>query len=72
MARRAANLPCRENSPWLQGWGAFRVGEVALDQFPLQVWSNLVARRSRNVDTKSFHYGDMRAPSVCAKRSQAT
>jgi GntR family transcriptional regulator / MocR family aminotransferase len=59
VARRAANLPCRENSPWLQGWGPFRVGEVALDQFPHQVWSNLVARRSRNADTKSFHYGVM-------------
>jgi GntR family transcriptional regulator/MocR family aminotransferase len=31
---------------------------VAFDQFPLQVWSKLVARHCRNMDAKSFHYGD--------------
>jgi len=34
------------------------VGQVAFDQFPLHVWSNLIARRSRSMDAKSFHYGD--------------
>src|SRR5215472_13848957 len=30
----------RESSPpWLAGWGAFGVGQVAVDQFPLNVWS---------------------------------
>ena len=49
----------RESSPpWLAGWGAFGVGQVAVDQFPLNVWSSLIARRCRSMDTKSFHYGD--------------
>jgi GntR family transcriptional regulator/MocR family aminotransferase len=50
--------PSRESPPWLRGWGAFGVGQVAFDQFPLHVWSKLVARRCRNMDAKSFHYGD--------------
>jgi len=58
IARRSSILPRFERAPWLQGWGAFSVGQVAFDQFPLQVWSNLVARRCRNMDAKSFHYGD--------------
>ena len=58
VARRSSNLPRLESSPWLRGWGAFVVGQIAFDQFPLQVWSNLVTRRCRNMDAKSFHYGD--------------
>jgi len=64
VARRATNLPRRESSPWLRGWGAFGVGQVAFDQFPLHVWSNLVARRCRNMDAKSFHYGDQMGSEV--------
>src|SRR5208282_2811125 len=64
VARRASNLPRRESSPWLRGWGAFGVGQVAFDQFPLHVWSNLVARRCRNMDAKSFHYGDQMGSEV--------
>ncbi|HXY50299.1 MAG TPA: PLP-dependent aminotransferase family protein [Terriglobales bacterium] len=55
---RRSFLPRRESSPWLLGWGAFGVGQVAVDQFPLRVWSSLVARRSRSMGTESFHYGD--------------
>ena len=58
VARRSSWLDPPGGSPWLRGWGAFRVGQVAVDQFPLQVWSNLVTRRCRNMDAKSFHYGD--------------
>jgi GntR family transcriptional regulator / MocR family aminotransferase len=58
VARRSSLLR-REASPWLRGWGAFGVGQVAVDQFPLHVWSNLVARRCRNMEAKSFHYGDL-------------
>lgn len=47
-----------ESSPWLSGWGAFGVGQVAFDQFPLQVWSSLVARRCRNMNAAAFHYGE--------------
>jgi GntR family transcriptional regulator/MocR family aminotransferase len=31
---------------------------VAVDEFPSHVWASLVARRSRNLDAKSFHYGN--------------
>ncbi|MBV8629432.1 MAG: PLP-dependent aminotransferase family protein [Silvibacterium sp.] len=57
-AHRCSLLPQRETSPWLQGLGAFAVGQVAYDQFPLQVWSRLVARHCRSMNARSFHYGD--------------
>jgi GntR family transcriptional regulator/MocR family aminotransferase len=56
---RRSSVPRREWSPpWLQGWGAFGVGQVAVDEFPVHIWSSLVVRRSRNRDARSFHYGD--------------
>jgi len=58
VARRSSVLPRVVRFPWLQNWGAFRVGQVAFDQFPLGVWSNLVARRCRSSDADAFHYGD--------------
>jgi len=58
VSRCSSVLPRFKHDPWLRGWGAFGVGQVAFDQFPLQVWSNLVARRCRSMDAKSFHYGD--------------
>jgi GntR family transcriptional regulator/MocR family aminotransferase len=58
VAHRCSLLPHREVSPWLLGLGAFAVGQVAYDQFPLQVWSRLVARHCRNMNAKSFHYAD--------------
>jgi GntR family transcriptional regulator / MocR family aminotransferase len=57
-ARRSSILPHREFYPWLRGWGAFSVGQVAFDQFPLQIWSSLVARCCRKMNAKSFHYGE--------------
>lgn len=47
-----------ENAPWPRGWGAFGIGQVALDQFPFQVWNGLITRHSRNARVKSFHYGN--------------
>jgi GntR family transcriptional regulator/MocR family aminotransferase len=58
VARCSSVLPRIVRFPWLQNWGAFRVGQVAFDQFPLGVWSNLVARRCRSSDAHAFHYGD--------------
>jgi len=55
---RSSILTPFEYAPWLRGWGAFGVGQVAFDQFPLHIWSNLVTRRCRNMDAKSFHYGE--------------
>lgn len=59
VSRRCALLP-HIGSPWLQGRGAFSVGQLAFDRFPLQVWSNLVARHCRSVRASSLNYGDPR------------
>jgi GntR family transcriptional regulator / MocR family aminotransferase len=58
VANRVSKLPRVENFPWLRGWGAFGVGQVALNQFPVQIWSNLITRHARNASLKSFHYSD--------------
>jgi GntR family transcriptional regulator/MocR family aminotransferase len=59
-----SRLPRLEAFPWLRAWGAFRVGQVAFDHFPLHIWSNLVVRRCRSVDTHSAHYGDLMGSAV--------
>ncbi len=58
VARRCENLTRLQQLPWLSGLGAFGVGQVAYDQFPLRIWSNLVLRHCRKMSAKSFHYGD--------------
>ncbi len=58
VSRRSALVPGRENAPWLRGWGAFSVGQLAFDQFPFQIWSSLVARHGRSVRAGSLNYGD--------------
>jgi GntR family transcriptional regulator / MocR family aminotransferase len=59
VAQRTSILPRRDAPPWVRGWGAFGVGRMAFDQFPLQVWSPLVARHLRNMRANSFHYGEV-------------
>jgi GntR family transcriptional regulator/MocR family aminotransferase len=59
VAKRSPILPRVEAMPWMQNWGAFRVGQVAFDQFPLHVWSTLVARRCRGMNAESAHYGKL-------------
>lgn len=44
--------------PWLHNLGAFRVSLPALDQFPVDLWSKLVARHSRRMSRTSMAYGD--------------
>jgi GntR family transcriptional regulator/MocR family aminotransferase len=56
VAHRTSPFARIEINPLLRGTGAFRVGQVAFDQFPLKVWSNLVARHCRNMDAVSMHY----------------
>jgi len=58
VAQRAATVTSPRNSPWLQGIGAFGVGQVAFDQFPIPVWSRIIARRCRHMDAKAAHYGE--------------
>jgi len=59
VARRSPILPGIEAMPWMRNWGAFRVGQVAFDQFPLHIWSTLVVRRCRGMDAQSAHYGNL-------------
>lgn len=58
IAKHISALPRPLSPPWIQVWGAFRVGQVAFGQFPLHVWSNLVARNCRKMSPRSLHYGD--------------
>ena len=55
LSRRAHLFPVFEGSG-LRGWGAFGVHQPAFDQFPFAVWSNLVARHSRNPNAAALHY----------------
>jgi GntR family transcriptional regulator/MocR family aminotransferase len=57
MARTASVLPISGRPPWLRGRGAFGVGQVDFDQFPLRIWSSLVARHCRKMDAESLQYG---------------
>ncbi len=58
LSRRSALLPNRDIAPWVYGWGAFSVGQLAFDYFPFQIWSSLVARHCRNPRASSLSYGD--------------
>jgi GntR family transcriptional regulator / MocR family aminotransferase len=56
ISQRSAVLPPIDRSPWLMGKGAFNIGQPAFDQFPIHIWSRLVARQARNLRTASLHY----------------
>ena len=58
-AKRCSLLSARQKFPWMIHSGAFRVGQVAFDQFPMQIWSALVARHGRDMTMASAHYGDL-------------
>ena len=57
VAKVSALLPPPTRFKWSFQSGAFRVGLIAFDQFPLRLWANLVARHCRNSTARSFHYG---------------
>jgi GntR family transcriptional regulator / MocR family aminotransferase len=46
-SRRSKLFPLYAPLPWQHGWGSFGVHQPALDQFPFEVWSKLLARHSR-------------------------
>jgi GntR family transcriptional regulator/MocR family aminotransferase len=56
IARRAMLYPAFESHPAIRGWGAFGVHQPALDQFPFQIWSALVARHTRNPHASAIHH----------------
>jgi GntR family transcriptional regulator / MocR family aminotransferase len=52
---RLTNLPAQS---WVDNLGAFRVSLPALDQFPVGIWSKLVARHSRKASRGSMAYNN--------------
>ena len=58
VASRVSIVHHEQPTPWIRGWGSFGVGQVALEQFPFQIWSRLVARHSRTVSIDSVRYSD--------------
>jgi GntR family transcriptional regulator/MocR family aminotransferase len=60
VARRTSLFPTFEGSGSHRGWGAFGVHQPAFDEFPFQIWSNLVALHSRNPNANSLHHVDPR------------
>jgi GntR family transcriptional regulator/MocR family aminotransferase len=57
LSRTSARL-MRAPEPWLSRFGPFRVGDVAIDQFPMKVWSHLLARQVRTLSPALLRYGD--------------
>jgi GntR family transcriptional regulator/MocR family aminotransferase len=57
-SRRTAALTKTAPQPWLNTFGAFRVSLPALDHFPIEAWSKLVARHSRALHWQTMAYGD--------------
>ena len=49
----------RGSGTWLNRLGAFRVSLLALDQFPSEIWSRLVARNARKTTPDLMAYGDV-------------
>jgi GntR family transcriptional regulator / MocR family aminotransferase len=58
VSRRSMLLPLYEKAPWARGWGAFGVHQPALDQFPFQVWSSLVAAYARSARATAIQQTD--------------
>jgi GntR family transcriptional regulator/MocR family aminotransferase len=46
-SRRSKAFPVYDPLPWRHGWGSFGVHQPALDHYPFEVWSKLLARHSR-------------------------
>ena len=59
VASRCSLLPEKVEALWMTHRGAFRVGQVAIEEFPQSVWATLISRESRNLNTESTHYGDL-------------
>jgi GntR family transcriptional regulator/MocR family aminotransferase len=55
---RSLALPTHPSPAWIREPGAFGVGQVAYDQFPVQTWSKIVSRRAKSMSLRSFSYGD--------------
>jgi GntR family transcriptional regulator / MocR family aminotransferase len=57
IAARATVLPRYERPPWISSRGPFNLSQPALEAFPVRIWSNLIARRSRGLQVAGLQYG---------------
>ena len=53
---RVDDVARHEPGPWFRGRGPFSVAQPPLDRFPWRVWSRLVARAARRLDSELLHY----------------
>ena len=60
VSRRSSLYPSIPSLAYVRGWGSFGVHQPAFDQFPFAIWSNLVARHSRNSHVRAIHHTDPR------------
>jgi GntR family transcriptional regulator/MocR family aminotransferase len=58
IAANAAALPKYQRPSWAEDLGPFQVGQPALQDFPMQIWSRLVARHSRRMKVRDLQYGN--------------
>src|SRR4051812_42183283 len=47
-SKRAEAIPAVQKVPWVNSRGAFTLGQLALDEFPLTLWTRLVSRTAKN------------------------
>jgi GntR family transcriptional regulator / MocR family aminotransferase len=55
VAHRSSLFSVIKISPSMRGLGAFGVHQPAFDEFPYQIWSNLIAGHSRNPNARALH-----------------
>ncbi|MBA3650738.1 MAG: PLP-dependent aminotransferase family protein [Chthoniobacterales bacterium] len=58
VSERAQSLPPYERGDWAENLGPFQVGQPDLHSFPMDLWSKLIARYSRQMRVKGLQYGD--------------
>jgi len=58
VSARCRRLPPFKSVPWMFGWGAFSVGQLAFEEFPFRVWSRIVNRHTRKVRVSALHFSD--------------
>lgn len=58
VSRSSATAQINTPQPWLNIPGAFRMHLPALDHFPMDIWSRLVARNARRSAKELLAYGD--------------
>ncbi len=58
VSQHSLQLASRSRTPWTYGSGAFSVGQLAFDEFPMRIWANLVCRQARRIRAGLLNYGD--------------